>query len=250
MLSNDVNQQYATSNSQLRITDISQKPKQGYVYINPDSLKIQYLPKLNVYNVSDTFTYRTCNTANYCSVAQVVVKIVQNGCATGQFQDSLNIASSNPTYTLYPSADDYIDSSNTTKNYGASGSFTIGTSYSSSKYREKRAILKFNLSSISSYGTPTSAYLSIRFSGSNSFTNTSGSNPFPAKIYRLKQDWTEGSGSSSGSSSSGASWKYSNYAGSGTTWKDTVNGTAAITGSSYTKASPAAARAAGAGRRG
>ncbi len=223
VLSNDVNYQYATSNSQLRITDIPQKPTQGYIYISSDSLSIQYLPKLDAKNVTDVFTYRTCNTANYCTVSQVVVTLVANGCSTGQFQDSLNIIGGSTTYTLNPNADNYLDQKNSTTGYGTSLTLNLKTSSST---RFQRPVLKFFLKPIYGLGTPTSATLNLKLSTAiTTSTFSSSNNPFPATVARLTQTWVESQSTWSNSATS-------------TTWKDTTTGTSAFSGGTYTKKWP------------
>lgn len=100
------------------------------------------------------------------------------------------------TYTLQPDGtsgiDTYIDSANSTKNFGASNTLSV-------KKNQQNMLLKFDLSAFPAGSRPLSATLDIQGSG----IWLAGFD-----IYRMTKDWVEGTGASS--PVDGATWNTSN----------------------------------------
>lgn len=120
-----------------------------------------------------------------------------NGTSVTLTRNNIYVYKATPnTYTLQPDGttgiDTYIDSVNSAKNYGASNTLSV-------KKNQQQMLLKFDLSAFPAGSRPLSATLDIQGSGSW----LAGFN-----IYRMTNDWVEGTGASS--PLDGATWSTSN----------------------------------------
>ncbi len=214
VLANDKNNPSALNGNQLFIRDIISKPTKGYVYINSNGT-VSYLSKKDASSGSgsDNFTYQTCNSSGFCSIGTVYITIIKDACSAGQYQAGLNVVGYSKKDTLYPTADTYIDSSSSGKNYGSSATFRQDNRTGSSS-QNRHALLKFNLSSYASTLTIDSAVLRLTLSAGPKNSITASANIYPLIVYPLRVSWIEGTGSSGGTTSStSATWTTTGTAG-------------------------------------
>ncbi len=192
VLSNDKTNAAATDGSKLYIRSISSKPTKGNVYINTDGT-LSYLTSkdTSIAKGTDTFKYLACNDVNYCTEATVTVTITQNTVTQtsggGDYKPGIDVAEGSlTTLTLTATADSYMATATGTANFGSLTSVVINAGFSTTG---KTPLFKFDLSSISTSTTITSAIFSVTVGANVSLTalNT----PFPATLFRLNKEWTE-----------------------------------------------------------
>ncbi len=191
VLGNDKTNSTASDGSKLYIRDITGKPTKGYVYINNDGT-LSYLSKsdTSVAKGTDTFKYLACNDVSYCSEGTVTVTITQNTCTTGQYKAGLDVAAGSlTTLTLTAIADTYIASPTATTSFGTFTGVTLNAQTTGGTPGYKEALLKFDVSSISTSTTISSAMLTMTLA--TGFTTAALSTPFPATVVKAKQGWTE-----------------------------------------------------------
>ena len=192
VLLNDKNNPTASSSSNLVIRDITVKPTSGYVYINGDGT-LSYVTQKDAapVNGTDSFKYLACNDLGYCAVGTVNVTITPDNCGPGNYKPTVSTSSVSNTVNITASRDSYLDENNSTSNYGGSSNSSMSLNGNSGSRR--KPILYFDLTSIGSASTITSASLQLTYSSSISSSNASSSNknPFPASIYKLSRLWTE-----------------------------------------------------------
>jgi gliding motility-associated-like protein len=193
VLSNDKTNAAASDGSKLYIRSISSKPSKGNVYINTDGT-VSYLSSkdTSVAKGTDTFKYLTCNDVNYCSEGTVTVTITQNTVSQvsggGDYKPGIDVAAGSlTTLTLTAVADSYMaTSTSSTVNFGSLTSVVINANFTTTG---KTALFKFDLSSISTSTTISSAIFSVTVGADASLTALN--NPFPATLYRINKSWTE-----------------------------------------------------------
>jgi gliding motility-associated-like protein len=184
---NDLNKAGAPNGGDLYIKDIITKPGKGYVYINANGT-LSYLSNMDQATVAggDSFQYLACNSSGYCSVGTVNVTLVQDICTAGSY----NITSTGATNSalLGILADSYIaEVAFANTNFGNATTIV----YSGATVR-RRPIMRFDMSTIPTTATVTSAYLSLTTTAN--VTPTSANTPFPGTIYNVIKPWTEGAG--------------------------------------------------------
>ena len=130
------------------------------------------------------------------------------------------------TLTLSASADNYIDSSNTSKNYGGSTSLKLNGGGGA----QQRPLLLFDTSTIAPGTVVTSALLQLyvgSISGSKSTSRTS-------QAFNVTEAWVEGTLSGSGTAD-GATWNRknatTNWATAGGSYSSTASGSVTLAGS-------------------
>ncbi len=160
----------------LRIAQIVVKPKYGALSINLNNT-ITYLNyKDQVGNGRDTFVYRTCNTAELCSLDTVYITIIKDNCAPGKYRPGTYSVYSS---TINPTADNYLRLNNNGTNYGNNNSIVI-----KGKSNDfKRGILQFNTSLI-----PSNAIIDV---ATLRLYQTSGPTDEALKIHRVTTPWAE-----------------------------------------------------------
>jgi gliding motility-associated-like protein len=195
VLSNDKSTSSASDATNLYVRSVT-KPSKGNVYINTNGT-LSYLSSkdTSVAKGSDTFKYLACNTSTkYCSEATVTVNITQNTVtqvsAGGDYKPGIDqAAGAATTLTVTGTIDSYIASNTATTNFGNLTSLILNGGLSTTGYKE--ALIKFNVSSISTSTTITSANLSMTVV---SAVTVGLNSPFPLTIYRANRAWTEGNG--------------------------------------------------------
>ncbi|MCF8285173.1 MAG: tandem-95 repeat protein [Sphingobacteriales bacterium] len=215
VLTNDKNNFSATTYNKLYIRDIITKPSKGYVNINTNGTLSYVTTKDLASGSTDQFTYLIVNDLGYTAIGTVNVTLVLETAASGKYKRGVDIAGVTSSTDYFSTSDNYIDknSSSTNKGTSTSASLTSRTS------KNKKSLLKFDLSSLPSSTTISSATLTL--TTSSSYTYSSSEGPFPATIYRANQAWTE----------TGSTW--SNYK-SSTAWPGSSG--ASTSGTDYTTA--------------
>ena len=176
----------------------------GTLYTNPgDSLSVSY---------TDALFSDTCSSTASISVSAKTKQLYFNGPGQGMSRvdpvasgntNTLLSGGTSATVTITANNDTYIDSNNTSSNYGSTTSLSIANS--------RRSILDFSLASILAGSTITKATLNV--------VKTSGSNTYPTGAYQVTDAWTE----------SGATWSKRDASTNWTTSGGDFNATAVAT---------------------
>ncbi len=182
VLTNDKNNYSATTYNKLYIRDIITKPSKGYVNINSDGTLSYVTTKDLASGTTDQFTYLIANDLGYTAIGTVNVTLALENCSAGQYKRGVDIPGVTNTLDFYPTIDNTIDARNTSTNSASSTALSLVSRTS----RMKKALLKFDLSTIPSSTTISSAELTLTTSTSYTYSATEG--PFPATIYRLTRD--------------------------------------------------------------
>lgn len=192
VLGNDKNNAAATDGSKLYVRSISTKPAKGNVYINTDGT-LSYLSSkdTSIAKGTDTFKYLACNDVNYCAEATVTATITQNTITQvsvgGDYKPGIDVApGALTTLTLTAIADSYMASATGTTNFGSLTSVVITSSNNASA---RAALFQFDLSSINTTTTISSAVFSLTAGATTNFGGITA--PFPAYLHRLLRPWTE-----------------------------------------------------------
>lgn len=191
VLGNDLNNAAAANGGLLYIKDIVTKPTKGYVYINSDGT-VSYLSKdAPVIAGGDSFQYLACNSDGYCSTGTVNVTLVDN-CGTGKYQ-VVQSAGSSVTSVFNPVADAYLDQANGTNNGSASDLKISNQTTPANTGIIDRPVIKFDLSSLQTNYTISSATLSL--TAATAFTNGANASDantlFPVIVNALTKNWNE-----------------------------------------------------------
>jgi len=173
----------------LTVSAITSSPANGKVSINPDNT-ITYVPNQD-FAGTDNFTYKIVNSLGYTKTGIVTVNVTNDACDGGTYAIQPVIE---PTLTLFPTADTYIDEANPGTNNGSA--LTIDLNRQPGNRR--RTIMNFNVSSI-----PASAKVAY----ARLYLNQSTSKTDVAAVYRINANWTE----------TGATWTNMNANFDGTT---------------------------------
>ena len=169
----------------LTVSAITVVPTNGKVSINTDNT-ITYLPNAD-FTGTDNFTYRVVNTLGYSRTATVSVTVSNNFCDGGTYETGTTTTN----VTLTATEDTEIWNNNASdelKNYGSCNTIYVNGSSTTPK---ERPLIRYDLSSIPSTATITSATVRLaKNGGSNTARNVS--------IHRLTNNWTEGTGACGG----------------------------------------------------
>jgi hypothetical protein len=191
VLDNDFGQNFVLKN-------ILSQPANGKAVINQDGT-VTYQPALD-FSGTNSFTYQVCNQeGTTCSVGTVNVIVLDDGCVAGQYRP---LPTTPPTTaTLVAIDDSYLRQDANTTNYGAAVTFEVGKKPN----RTRRAVMKFDLSTIPAGAILESATLTLTRTGGDANTLT-----FSA--HEVTQAWVEAN----------TTW---NNRQTGTAWTPSVGGT-------------------------
>jgi hypothetical protein len=191
VLDNDFGQNFVLKN-------ILSQPANGKAVINQDGT-VTYQPALD-FSGTNSFTYEVCNQeGTTCSVGTVNVIVLDDGCVAGQYRP---LPTTPPTTaTLVAIDDSYLRQDANTTNYGAVVTFEVGKKPN----RTRRAVMKFDLSSIPAGAILESATLTLTRTGGDANTLT-------FSTHEVTQAWVEAN----------TTW---NNRQTGTAWTPSVGGT-------------------------
>jgi Bacterial Ig domain/Secretion system C-terminal sorting domain/Bacterial cadherin-like domain len=161
----------------ITVSAITVAPTNGKVSINTDNT-ITYVPSAD-FAGTDNFTYRIVNALGYTRTATVTVTVTNDACDGGTYQTA---AGSSGSYSQNPLKDNWLDQRNPSRNNGVNTSLISDGETS----RAGRPTLQFNLSTITSGATITSA--NLRLVATAAQNNTA----FNLSLHRLTNTWDEG----------------------------------------------------------
>ena len=189
------------------LKNILSQPANGKAVINQDGT-VTYQPALD-FNGTNSFTYQVCNEeGTTCSVGTVNVIVLDDGCVAGQYRP---IPSTPPIAATLTAIDDsYLRQDAATTNYGSVTTFEAGRKSN----RTRRAVMKFDLSSIPAGAILESATLTLTKTGGDANTLT-------FSTHEVTQAWVEAN----------TTW---NNRQTGTAWAPSVGGTFKATAVSTT----------------
>jgi hypothetical protein len=135
------------------VFNITVLPRSGSASLNADQT-ITYQPNTD-FDGKDSFTYRICNRAGFCSDANVNVTVAADACAAGSYGSSVT----NTNTTITTTRDAFIYQRKPNDDYGTDDRLNVG--WADRSNREYRSVLWFDLSGISASATVTSARLEL-----------------------------------------------------------------------------------------
>lgn len=187
VLANDV-QVGGYTGGALSVRSVTSGPSNGRVSVNPDNT-ITYIPNAD-FAGTDNFTYEVINTSGYRRTATVTVTVTNNTCDAGTYEVTAP-TSGGLTLTMATGASGDVDTylnqdgtpgGNSLRNFGTCVDVSVNRRDGD---RAMRGLVKFNLSSIPSGATVTSAALRL-------YLNREGGAAYDISVHKVLESWDEG----------------------------------------------------------
>jgi len=187
VLTNDV-QLGGYTGGALSVRSVISGPANGRVSVNPDNT-ITYVPNAD-FAGTDNFTYEVVNASGYRRSAVVTVTVTNNSC-DGNTYEVTAPSSGSLTLTMTTGASGDVDTylnqdgtpgGNSLRNFGTCVDVSVNRRDGD---RAMRGLVKFNLSSIPSGATVTSATLRL-------YLNREGGAAYDISAHKVLESWDEG----------------------------------------------------------